>query len=42
MIGGLLAGLGLAAAMVGTIEIWLPLGMLALLWSVTVEANVSR
>jgi hypothetical protein len=42
MIGGLLAGLGLAAAMVGTIEIWLTLGILALLWSVAVEANVSR
>ena len=42
MIGGLLAGLGLAAAMVGTMEIWLPLGMLALLWTVAVEANLSR
>lgn len=42
MIGGLLAGLGLASAMVGKMEIWLPLATLALLWSVTVEANLSR
>lgn len=42
MIGGLLAGLGLATAMVGKMELWLPLAALALLWSVAVEANLSR
>lgn len=42
MIGGLLAALGLAAAMVGPLEIWLPLAAVALAWSVAVETNLSR
>jgi len=42
MIGGLLAELGLAAAMMGPLEIWLPLATVALVLSVAVEANLSR
>ena len=42
MIGGLLAVLGLAAAMTGPMEIWLSLATVALAWCVAAETNFSR
>ena len=42
MTGGFLAALGLAAVMVGPMEIWLPMATVALAWSVAVETHPSR
>jgi len=42
MIGEFLTALGVPVAMAGAMEAWLTVGTVALVWSVTAEANFSR